>query len=132
MLSADEEAKVRGSGSGPAGQSAADARRVEDAVAAAQAAAEAAAQASSRAEEGQPYEVEGSLPDHQPVIGPGTKQPQLLHAFGFCGAGFQTGPAVGEALAQWVHLGRAEVPLAPFSIERFHPAPALAPASTAH
>ena len=63
--------------------------------------------------------VEGSLPDHQPIIGPGTRQPNLLHAFGFCGAGFQTGPAVGEALAQWVHHGQAQVPLAAFSIERF-------------
>ena len=69
--------------------------------------------------------VEGSLPDHQPVIGPGTRQAQLLHAFGFCGAGFQTGPAVGEALAQWVHRGRADVPLAPFSIDRFTSAAAL-------
>lgn len=69
--------------------------------------------------------VEGSLPDHQPVIGPGTRHPQLLHAFGFCGAGFQTGPAVGEALAQWVHRGRAEVPLAPFAIDRFTAAAAL-------
>ena len=71
--------------------------------------------------------VEGSLPDHQPIIGPGTKQPQLLHAFGFCGAGFQTGPAVGEALAQWVHHGRAAVPLEAFSIDRFQPAAAGAP-----
>lgn len=70
--------------------------------------------------------VEGSLPDHQPVIGPATTQPQMLHAFGFCGAGFQTGPAVGEALAQWVHLGRAEVPLAPFAIDRFRACPAAA------
>ena len=65
--------------------------------------------------------IEGSLPDHQPIIGPGTKQPQLLHAFGFCGAGFQTGPAVGEALAQWVHHGRPGVPLDAFSIHRFRP-----------
>ncbi len=71
--------------------------------------------------------VEGSLPDHQPIIGPGTKQSQLLHAFGFCGAGFQTGPAVGEALAQWVHHGRASVPLEPFTIERFSTAAAGAP-----
>lgn len=63
--------------------------------------------------------VEGSMPDHQPVIGPGTRHPQLLHAFGFCGAGFQTGPAVGEALAQWVHDGRPQVPLAAFAIQRF-------------
>jgi sarcosine oxidase subunit beta len=63
--------------------------------------------------------VEGSLPDHQPVIGPSTRHPQLLHAFGFCGAGFQTGPAVGEALAQWVSQGRPQVPLDAFSIQRF-------------
>lgn len=63
--------------------------------------------------------VEGSLPDHQPVIGPGTRHPQLLHAFGFCGAGFQTGPAVGEALAQWVANGRPAVDLQAFAIQRF-------------
>ncbi len=63
--------------------------------------------------------VEGALPDHQPVIGPGTRQPQLLHAFGFSGAGFQTGPAMGEALAHWVADGRPTVPLEPFSIQRF-------------
>lgn len=67
--------------------------------------------------------VEGSLPDHHPVIGPSTRQPQLLHAFGFCGAGFQTGPAVGEALAQWVALGRPGVPLDAFSIQRFQSPP---------
>ena len=66
--------------------------------------------------------VEGSLPDHQPVIGPSPTTPQLIHAFGFCGAGFQTGPAVGEALAELVHLGRSSVSLAPFSITRFSPA----------
>ena len=82
--------------------------------------------------------VEGALPDHQPVIGPGSRQPQLLHAFGFCGAGFQTGPAVGEALADWVHHGQPGVPLAPFAISRFFSSPAqpasvaLTSATTAH
>jgi sarcosine oxidase subunit beta len=57
------------------------------------------------------------------VIGPGTRHAQLLHAFGFCGAGFQTGPAVGEALARWVRHGDPGLPLAPFSIERFRPPP---------
>ena len=47
--------------------------------------------------------VEGSLPDHHPVVGPSPTTPQLIHAFGFCGAGFQIGPAVGEALAELVH-----------------------------
>lgn len=63
--------------------------------------------------------VEGSLPDHHPVIGMSPTTPQLLHAFGFCGAGFQIGPAVGEALAEWVHHGRSSVALDAFSITRF-------------
>lgn len=67
--------------------------------------------------------VEGSLPDHQPIIGPSTRHPQLLHAFGFCGAGFQTGPAVGEALAQWVAHGRPQVQLDAFSLQRFQTSP---------
>jgi len=69
--------------------------------------------------------VEGSLPDHQPVIGPSPTTPQLIHAFGFCGAGFQIGPAVGEALADLVHRGRSQVALDAFSITRF-----TSPAST--
>ena len=76
--------------------------------------------------------VEGSLPDHQPVIGPGTRHPQLLHAFGFCGAGFQTGPAVGEALAQWVHRGRPGVPLDAFAIQRFTAVPVVNPPEEEH
>jgi sarcosine oxidase subunit beta len=63
--------------------------------------------------------VEGELPDHQPVIGPSPTTPNLIHAFGFCGAGFQTGPAVGEALAELVHHGRSSVALDAFSIARF-------------
>lgn len=71
--------------------------------------------------------VEGSLPDHHPVIGPSRTTPQLLHAFGFCGAGFQTGPAVGEALANWVHRGDPGVPLGAFAIDRYaNPAAAAA------
>ncbi|HEY9065857.1 MAG TPA: FAD-dependent oxidoreductase [Burkholderiaceae bacterium] len=63
--------------------------------------------------------VEGALPDHQPVIGTSPTTPGLLHAFGFCGAGFQIGPAVGEALAELVHHGRSGVALDAFSIARF-------------
>lgn len=81
--------------------------------------------------------VEGSLPDHQPILGPGTRHAQLLHAFGFCGAGFQTGPAVGEALARWVQHGDPGLPLHDFSIQRFAPSPGAAaqvppPAAAAH
>jgi len=63
--------------------------------------------------------VEGSLPDHQPVIGASPTTPQLVHAFGFCGAGFQIGPAVGEALAELIHRGRSGVALDAFAITRF-------------
>jgi len=63
--------------------------------------------------------VEGSLPDHHPVIGMSPTTPQLVHAFGFCGAGFQIGPAVGEALAELVHHGRSSVALDAFAIDRF-------------
>lgn len=65
--------------------------------------------------------VEGSLPDHQPVISPSRTTPNLVHAFGFCGAGFQTGPAVGEVLAELVHRGQAPISLAAFSLTRFTP-----------
>jgi sarcosine oxidase subunit beta len=77
--------------------------------------------------------VEGSLPDHHPIVGPSPGTPQLLHAFGFCGAGFQIGPAVGEALAEIVHHGRASVPLEAFSITRFaHAATDNPPSPGAH
>ncbi|CAM5798095.1 NAD(P)/FAD-dependent oxidoreductase [Rhizobacter fulvus] len=63
--------------------------------------------------------VEGSLPDHQPIISPSPRVPNLVHAFGFCGAGFQTGPAVGEVLAELVHRGQSPIDLNPFSLTRF-------------
>jgi sarcosine oxidase subunit beta len=64
--------------------------------------------------------TEGYLPDREPVIGPSGRQPGLLHAFGFAGAGFQIGPAVGEALAELVCEGRTTQPISAFSIQRFH------------
>jgi len=76
--------------------------------------------------------VEGSLPDHHPVIGPSPTTPQLIHAFGFCGAGFQIGPAVGEALAELVHHGRSSVALDAFSITRFHTASSSSSTQGAH
>lgn len=63
--------------------------------------------------------IEGEMPDDQPVIGPSRTTPGLLHAFGFSGAGFQLGPAVGEVLADLVLRGTTETPIAPFSIQRF-------------
>ncbi|MDQ0739900.1 FAD-binding oxidoreductase [Pseudomonas sp. W4I3] len=63
--------------------------------------------------------TEGYLPDHEPVIGPSSTQPGLLHGFGFAGAGFQLGPAVGEALAEIVCTGASRQPIEAFSIRRF-------------
>jgi sarcosine oxidase subunit beta len=63
--------------------------------------------------------TEGYLPDHLPVIGPSTTTPGLLHGFGFCGEGFQTGHAVGAVLAELVQGGRSSTPIEAFSIARF-------------
>ena len=64
--------------------------------------------------------TEGYLPDRQPVIGHSSTQPGLLHAFGFAGAGFQIGPAVGQALTEIICCGASTTPLDAFSITRFH------------
>lgn len=63
--------------------------------------------------------TEGYLPDHEPVIGPSATTPGLIHGFGFAGAGFQIGPAVGTVLAELVHSGSSSTPIAAFSISRF-------------
>jgi len=64
--------------------------------------------------------TEGYLPDRQPVIGHSRTQPGLLHAFGFAGAGFQIGPAVGQALTEIICSGASKTSLDAFSITRFH------------
>lgn len=65
--------------------------------------------------------TEGYLPDDEPVLGHSLYQPGLLHGFGFAGAGFQLGPAAGEALAQCILHGAPAISLAAFSINRFQP-----------
>jgi len=72
--------------------------------------------------------TEGYLPDRQPVIGPSATTPGLFHAFGFAGAGFQLGPAVGAVLADLVRDERTETPIESFSISRFTPSPSVATA----
>ncbi len=67
--------------------------------------------------------TEGYLPDRQPVIGPSRTTPGLIHGFGFAGAGFQLGPAVGEVLAELARDGRTGTPIDAFSIDRFFEAP---------
>ena len=66
--------------------------------------------------------TEGYLPDRQPVLSLSGTTPGLVHGFGFAGAGFQIGPAVGEVLAELARDGRSSTPIEAFSITRFHPA----------
>ena len=63
--------------------------------------------------------IEGCMPDAIPVIGPSMTAPGLYHAFGFCGHGFQLGPAVGAILAELALDGETPTPIAPFSVARF-------------
>lgn len=63
--------------------------------------------------------TEGYLPDREPVLGPSATTPGLFHGFGFAGAGFQIGPAVGAVLADLVRDGTTATPIAAFSISRF-------------
>jgi sarcosine oxidase, subunit beta len=58
-------------------------------------------------------------PDWNPVLGRVDDLPGLIVAYGFSGHGFKLSPAVGKVLAQEA-LGLAtDVPLAPYSLERF-------------
>lgn len=72
--------------------------------------------------------VEGYLPDRQPVLGASSHQSGLFHGFGFCGAGFQIGPAAGEVIAELILHGRTDTPLEAFAVDRFAMA-AAAPSS---
>jgi len=65
--------------------------------------------------------VESYLPDNEPVIGPSSSTEGLYYAFGFCGAGFQIGPGVGETLAELIATGATPIPLESFAIDRFKP-----------
>ena len=63
--------------------------------------------------------IDGLTPDKLPVIGPSMTTPGLLHAFGFCGSGFQLGPVIGEILAELALKGGSSSPLDAFRIDRF-------------
>ncbi|RZJ12843.1 MAG: FAD-binding oxidoreductase [Acidovorax sp.] len=75
--------------------------------------------------------TEGYLPDRQPVLGQSRTTPGLIHGFGFAGAGFQIGPAVGEVLAELARDGRSTTPIKAFAIERFLPTTAAQGATAA-
>ena len=63
--------------------------------------------------------TEGYLPDRQPVLSLSHTTPGLIHGFGFAGAGFQIGPAVGAVLAELARDGRSSTPIEAFAIQRF-------------
>jgi sarcosine oxidase subunit beta len=63
--------------------------------------------------------IESYLPDGLPVIGPSARASGLFYAFGFCGSGFQTGPAVGDVMAELVDTGATETPISHYRIDRF-------------
>lgn len=68
--------------------------------------------------------VDGDTPDGSPIIGASETHPGLFHAFGFCGHGFQLGPAVGAVLSELIVDGRSETPIDGLSIGRFREKPA--------
>ena len=63
--------------------------------------------------------IEGVMSDSIPVIGLSKKIPELVHAFGFSGHGFQLGPVAGEIISELVREGVSSLPIKPFSVERF-------------
>ena len=76
--------------------------------------------------------TEGYLPDRQPVLGASPTTPGLFHGFGFAGAGFQIGPAVGEVLADLVVDGRSSTPTDAFAPGRWrNTAPDVSPTAAA-
>ncbi len=63
--------------------------------------------------------IEGLFADEIPVIGPSRKAARAVHAFGYCGHGFQLAPIVGRIVAELVTEGRTSMPIAAFAVDRF-------------
>jgi sarcosine oxidase subunit beta len=63
--------------------------------------------------------IEGYLPDDVPIMASSATTPGLFYAFGFCGAGFQVGPGVGDVMAELIVRGTTTTPIAPYGISRF-------------
>ncbi len=63
--------------------------------------------------------IEGVTPDDLPVIGASGLHEGVIHAFGFCGHGFELGPVVGDIVAQLATQGFTNRPIAAFAPGRF-------------
>jgi sarcosine oxidase subunit beta len=61
----------------------------------------------------------GRLPDNIPVIGPSHNAPDLYHAFGFSGHGFQLGPIMGQIMSELILDGRPSISIDAFLVDRF-------------
>lgn len=70
--------------------------------------------------------VDGDTTDGSPIVGPSDTHPGLYHAFGFCGHGFQLGPAAGAVLSELIVDGKSETPIGGLSIGRFRKQPTAA------
>lgn len=63
--------------------------------------------------------IEGYVQDSLPVMGKSAKVSGLYYAFGFSGAGFQIGPAVGDVMAELIDTGESTTPIDAFNVARF-------------
>lgn len=75
--------------------------------------------------------VEGYFADDLPVMGPSRRVSGLYYAFGFCGHGFQTGPGVGDVMAELIDRGTTGIDLSHYDIHRFAAACAASAAAQA-
>jgi sarcosine oxidase, subunit beta len=79
--------------------------------------------------------VEAFTDDALPVISASRTASGLYYSFGYCGSGFQLGPACGQVVSELMLDGAPSVPLDAFAIDRFgretHEAPSTATAHAA-
>lgn len=63
--------------------------------------------------------LEADMPDRLHVLDFSQTTPNLVHAFGFSGHGFQLGPAIGEIIGEMITDGASSTPIEAFRISRF-------------
>ncbi|HSF96404.1 MAG TPA: FAD-binding oxidoreductase [Thermohalobaculum sp.] len=63
--------------------------------------------------------IEGYVSDMLPVLGRSMTVPNLIHAFGFCGHGFQLSPGVGIVVSELIMDGATPTPIEAFGAGRF-------------
>lgn len=70
--------------------------------------------------------IEGKSPDSMPYLGFSRTVPNLIHAFGFSGHGFQLGPGTGAVVCELALDGRTSTQIEAFDPYRFERAAAAA------